>query len=69
MMTAIFSTAGSNVDFPTAAVLARSRRAAIPSGSRIRSISTANLAGAGVVSSQASPGRMTSPPISWTMPC
>ena len=43
-------------------------RAVIPAGSRTRPISRGERAGEVVVSSQGSPGRMTSPPISWASP-
>ena len=68
MISAIRSTARSNVASPMEACLRSSRRVAIPAGSRSRPIGSASLAGAGAVSSQKRPGRRTSPPISWAMP-
>ena len=68
MTRAARSIAGPNVDVPTVLVSRSSFRAAIPAGSRVRAISSATRTGDAVASSQGSPGRRMSPPISWTMP-
>ena len=68
MIRPIRSTAGSNVACPVPAASRSAFRPVMPAGSRTRPISAATRAGEVVVSSQGSPGRMTSPPISWASP-
>jgi hypothetical protein len=68
MITATRSSAGMNVDFPTVPDSRSACRPAIPAGSRVRPISAAIRLGQVVSSSQAIPGRITSPLISWARP-
>ena len=68
MITATRSSARSKVFRPVVLASRSAVRAVIPAGSRTRPISSARPTGAGVVSSQGRPGRITSPPISCVMP-